>query len=100
MPERAPSCPDRIFQQTGKARLHVMESGPEDHKLLVPEALLENRVQLSEVRPNPAVSWLGHLTYEVLIKVDQQFSRPRGHGAVICNRKTAQRCRTWRANNS
>src|SRR5439155_6812444 len=87
--ERAPSRPDRIFQWTGKARLHVMETGPEDHKLLVPEALLEDRVQLSEVRPNPTVSWLGHLAHEVLIEVDQQFSGPRGHGALICTGKTA-----------
>jgi hypothetical protein len=57
-----------------------MKTGPEDHKLLVPEAVLENRVQLSEVRPNPTVSWLGHLAYEVLVEVDQQFLRPRGHG--------------------
>ena len=68
--EGAPSRPYRVFQSTGKARLHVMEPRPEDHKLLVPEALLENRVQLSKVRPNPSVSWLGHLADEVLIEVD------------------------------
>jgi hypothetical protein len=60
-----------------------MESGPEDHKLLVPETLLEDRVELSEVRPNPTVALLGHFADEVLIEVDQQFSRPRGHGALI-----------------
>ena len=65
-----------------------MESGPEDHKLLVPEALLKNRVQLSEVRPNRTVSWLGHLAYEVLVEVDQQFSGPRGHDALICTGTT------------
>jgi hypothetical protein len=47
-----------------------MESGSENHKLLVPEPLLENRAKLSEVRANPTVRWLGHLADEVLIKVD------------------------------
>jgi hypothetical protein len=47
------------------------------------KALLENRVQLSEVRPNSSVSWLSHLADEVLIEVDQQFSGPRGDGALI-----------------
>src|SRR5262245_4539258 len=58
VPEHAPSRPDRTFQCTGKASLHVMESGPENHKLLVPESLLENRVQLSKVRANPTVTRL------------------------------------------
>jgi len=85
--KRAPSRPDRIFQSTGKASLQIMESGPEDYKLLVPEALMENRVQLSEVRPNSTVTWLGHFADEVLIEVDQQFSRARGHDALspICH---------------
>src|SRR5215831_13109293 len=75
MVQSASSRPDRAFQRTGKTRLYVMEPGPENHKLLVPEALVQDRVKLLEVRPNSTVSWLGHLADEVLIQIDQQFSR-------------------------
>jgi hypothetical protein len=51
--------------------------------LLVPKAALKNRVQIPEIRPNTNVGRLGHLTYEVLIQVDQQFPRPRGHNAEV-----------------
>lgn len=36
--------PDLVFEWPGKAGLHVMESRPKDHKLLVPKALMENRI--------------------------------------------------------
>src|SRR4051812_42441946 len=66
-----------------------METGPENHKLLVPKSFVKDRVQLPKVGPDPVVSWLRHLADEVLVEIDQQFSGPRGHG--LCSAADLQR---------